>query len=99
MNTKPEPGLQKAGINLDGILKEKNEHQVRGCVMNCNYFFLFVMIVGPITSIILFLLASWHANTVKKEVVQECIAVIINSTDRHRKEYFADLLKKHFKVE
>jgi len=34
-----------------------------------------------------------------KTVVQECIDVIMNSTDRHRKEYFADLLKKHFGVE
>ena len=41
---------------------------------------------------------GWHTPT-SKFVVQECIDVIMNSTDRHRKEYFADLLKKHFGVE
>lgn len=35
----------------------------------------------------------------RKKVALECIDVIMNSTDRHRKEYFADLLKKHFGVE
>ena len=29
-------------------------------------------------------------------IVGECISVIENSTDRHRKEYFAELLKKHW---
>jgi predicted amidophosphoribosyltransferase len=32
----------------------------------------------------------------RESVVQECIDVIMNSGDMHRKEYFADLLKKHF---
>ena len=41
---------------------------------------------------------GWHTPT-SKFVVQECIDVIMNSTDRHRKEYFADLLKKHFEVD
>ena len=40
---------------------------------------------------------GWHTPT-SKFVVLECIDVIMNSTDRHRKEYFADLLKKHFEV-
>jgi len=29
-------------------------------------------------------------------IIQECIDVIMNNTDRHRKEYFAGLLKEHF---
>jgi len=32
-------------------------------------------------------------------IIQECIDVIMNNTDRHRKEYFAGLLKEHFGVE
>ena len=31
-------------------------------------------------------------------IIQECIDVIMNNTDRHRKEYFAGLLKEHFGV-
>lgn len=47
---------------------------------------------------------KWYSNykdtrDTKESVIQECIDVIMNSTDRHRKEYFADLLKKHFGVE
>lgn len=34
----------------------------------------------------------------RESVVQECIDVIMNNTDRHRKEYFASLLKEHFKI-
>ena len=34
----------------------------------------------------------------RESVVQECIDVIMNSGDRHRKEYFAGLLKEHFGV-
>jgi hypothetical protein len=34
----------------------------------------------------------------KESVVQECIDVIMDSTDRHRKEYFAGLLKEHFEI-
>lgn len=34
-----------------------------------------------------------------KLIIQECIDVILNNTDRHRKEYFANLLKEHFGVE
>ena len=34
-----------------------------------------------------------------KLIIQECIDVIMNNTDRHRKEYFAGLLKEHFGVE
>ena len=32
-------------------------------------------------------------------IIQECIDTIMNNTDRHRKEYFANLLKEHFGVE
>lgn len=32
-------------------------------------------------------------------VVKECIDAIMNNTDRHRKEYFANLVKEHFGVE
>ena len=35
----------------------------------------------------------------RKKVALECVDVIMNNTDRHRKEYFADLLRKHFGVE
>jgi hypothetical protein len=29
-------------------------------------------------------------------IIQECVDTIMNDTDRHRKEYFAGLLKEHF---
>ena len=32
-------------------------------------------------------------------IIQECIDTLLNDTDRHRKEYFAGLLKEHFGVE
>ena len=32
-------------------------------------------------------------------IIQECVDTIMNDTDRHRKEYFAGLLKEHFGVE
>jgi hypothetical protein len=32
-------------------------------------------------------------------VVKECVNTIQHSTDRHRKEYFANLLKEQFGVE
>ena len=35
----------------------------------------------------------------RESVVKECIDVIMNNNDRHRKEYFASLLKEHFGVE
>ena len=35
----------------------------------------------------------------RESVVKECIDVIMNNTDRYRKEYFAQLLRNHFGVE
>ena len=32
-------------------------------------------------------------------IVRECADHIMNSTDRHRKEYFANMIKEHFGVE
>ena len=32
-------------------------------------------------------------------IIKECVDTIMNDTDRHRKEYFAGLLKEHFGVE
>jgi hypothetical protein len=32
-------------------------------------------------------------------IIKECIDAIMNNTDRHRKEYFANLVKEHFGVE
>ena len=32
----------------------------------------------------------------RKRVVLECVNVIMNNTDRHRKEYFAQLLRDYF---
>ncbi len=32
-------------------------------------------------------------------VIKECVDTIMNDTDRHRKEYFAGLLKEHFGIE
>jgi hypothetical protein len=32
-------------------------------------------------------------------IVQECADHIMNSTDRYRKEYFANMIKEHFGVE
>lgn len=29
-------------------------------------------------------------------VVDECVETILNNTDRHRKEYFANLLREHW---
>lgn len=29
-------------------------------------------------------------------IIKECIDAIMNNTDRHRKEYFANLVKEHF---
>jgi hypothetical protein len=31
-------------------------------------------------------------------IVKECIDILMHDTDRHRKEYFAGLLKEHFKI-
>ena len=35
----------------------------------------------------------------RKTVVLECVDVIMNSSDRHKKEYFAGLLHTHFGIE
>ena len=32
-------------------------------------------------------------------IVQECISAVEDTNDRHRKDYFADKIKKHFGVE
>ena len=34
-----------------------------------------------------------------KLIVKECADHIMNSTDRYRKEYFANMIKEHFGVE
>lgn len=31
-------------------------------------------------------------------IVNECVDVIMNNSDRYRKEYFAGLLKEHFDI-
>lgn len=46
-----------------------------------------------------FLPHSRYIEKFSKLIIQECIDVILNNTDRHRKEYFANLLKEHFGVE
>jgi hypothetical protein len=38
---------------------------------------------------------SW-LDEIQALTIKECISVIENSTDRHRKEYFAELLRKHW---
>ena len=38
-------------------------------------------------------------ETFAELIIQECVDTIMNDTDRHRKEYFAGLLKEHFGVE
>ena len=38
-------------------------------------------------------------NRFAELIVRECADHIMNSTDRHRKEYFANMIKKHFGVE
>lgn len=42
---------------------------------------------------------TFYMEKFAKLIIQECINVIMNDTDRHRKEYFANLLKEHFGVE
>jgi len=48
---------------------------------------------------------DWYGNLIEvgfdaekfaELIVGECISVIENNTDRHRKEYFAELLRKHW---
>lgn len=43
-----------------------------------------------------------NVNNVEKLaelVVKECVNVVIMTSDRYRKEYFADKIKEHFGVE
>lgn len=42
-----------------------------------------------------------HFDTKKfaELIVKECADHIMNSTDRYRKEYFANMIKEHFGVE
>ena len=37
---------------------------------------------------------KFFAEFFYEEILNECVSVIMNSTDRHRKEYFAGLLRK-----
>ena len=39
-----------------------------------------------------------HLKKFSSLLIEECVNVIMNSDDRHRKEYFAGLLKDHFEV-
>ena len=43
--------------------------------------------------------AQWSLEEFSKEVVKLCAEHILTSTDRHRREYFAESLLEHFGVD
>jgi len=43
--------------------------------------------------------AQWSLEDFSKEVVKLCAEHILNSSDRHRREYFAESLLENFGVE
>ena len=42
--------------------------------------------------------AEHSLNTLFELIISESINTILNNTDRYRKEYFADLLRKQFEI-
>ena len=42
---------------------------------------------------------DYHLEKFAELIVRECAGHIMNSTDRHRKEYFASMILEHFGVE
>lgn len=43
--------------------------------------------------------AQWSLEEFSKEVVKLCASHILTSTDRHRREFFAESLLEHFGVD